>query len=222
MRVARFNGKYWSVETVDGDNQSGKFNDLAIDAQGHTHLAYANVNAMTAGVRYGYWDGKSWRVEVVEDLQSTRTYLGYSTCLTLDKDGTPHVSYSHYSDPFYVKYAVRKGGRWHIEVVDRMAGVGYPDRNGIFVDEGGQPYISYFDAGQGALRLAHRQGQKWVVETVDSGNVGFTSSVQIDRGTIWISYADEAGGGVKIARRALESTDLAGSPGSVQDGHGKR
>ena len=217
MRVVRFNGKYWEVTTVDGDNQSGKFNALAIDPQGHTHLAYANVNGMTAGMRYAYWDGVSWKAEVLEGLPATRAYLGYSACIALDKDGDPHVSYSHYDSPLYVKYGVRKGGHWQIQVVDELSGVGYPDRNSIFVYDPGQPYISYFDAGQGTLRLAHRVGQKWVAETVDSGGVGFNSSVQIDRGVIWISYADEGHNGFKVAHRALGPGDSAViAAGSVQ------
>ena len=182
MRVVTWNGQYWAVETVDGDNQSGKFNDLAIhDAQGHKHLIYANVNGMTAGIRYGYWDGNSWKVEILEGLPSAKTYIGYAACITLDKDGNPHVSYTHYSAPFYVKYAVRKGGRWHIEVVDGLVNVAYPDRNSITLDEAGQPYISYFDAGAGTIKLAHRQGDKWMVETIDRNGVGFTSSVPTSR-----------------------------------------
>ena len=64
----RWNGEYWQVETVDGDNQSGKFNSMAIDAQGHIHLAYANVNDMTAGARYAYWDGTSWKLDILDGL----------------------------------------------------------------------------------------------------------------------------------------------------------
>ena len=211
MRVVRWNSKkQWAVETVDGENQSGKFNSLAIDAQNHLHLAYANVNGMTAGIRYAYWDGAAWKLEILEGLPSSQTYLGYSVCLTLDKNGDPHVSYSQYSSPFLVKYAVRKGGHWKIQVVDQLYGVGYPDRNSIFVDDAGQPYISYFDAGEGSLKLAQRRGEKWIVETVDTNGVGYTSSVQVDHGSIWISYADEANGGFKIARRTLEpSTEIS-------------
>jgi hypothetical protein len=205
MRVVTWNGQYWQVETVDGDNQSGKFNNLAIDTQGHKHLIYANVNGMTAGIRYGNWDGSSWKVEILEGLPSARTYIGYAACITLDKDGDPHVSYSHYSAPFYVKYAVRKGGSWHIEVVDEIAKAAYPDRNSIVLDERGQPYISYFDEGIGVLKLAHRQSDKWMVETVDRYRAGFTSSVQIHDGTVWISYADETGGGLKVAHRSIDS-----------------
>jgi hypothetical protein len=218
LRVVRFSGKYWEVQTVDGDNQSGKFNALAIDARGHSHLAYANVRGETAGMRYGYWDGSSWRLEVLEGLPSNQAYVGYSVCLTLDKSGNPNISYSQYSWPFEMKYAVRKEGRWQIEVVDQLAGVGYPDRNAIALDESGQPYISYFDAGLGALRLAHRIQGAWVAETVDDRGVGFTSSLQIDRGVIWIGYADETGHGFKVARRPIKTLQ---SPQSAAIGQGK-
>ena len=211
QRVVRFNGEYWQVETVDGDNQSGKFNSMAIDAQGHIHLAYANVNGSTAGTRYAYWDGTSWKLEILEGLPSSQAYLGYSMCLTLDRDGNPHISYSQYSPPYAVKYAVRKGGQWQIEVVDQLANVGYPDRNSIVVTDSGQPYVSYFDAGRGSLRLAHREGQKWVSEMVDGNGAGFTSSLQIDRGLVWISYADEPSGSFKIAHRALSGIESGAS-----------
>jgi hypothetical protein len=222
MRVVKFNGKYWEVETVDGDNQSGKFNALAIDAHGHEHLAYANVNAMTAGMRYGFWDGTSWNLEILEGLPSSKAYLGFSVCLTLDKDGNPNISYSQYSVPNLVKYAVRKAGRWQIEVVDQLTKVGYPDRNAIFLDDTGTPYISYFDYGQGILKLAHKVGQKWVAEIVDGNGAGFTSSLQMDRGVIWIGYADEAGGGFKIARRALVARDSAGTAASLPTSRWKK
>jgi hypothetical protein len=209
MRVVKWNGRYWEVETVDGDNQSGKFNSLAIDARGHTHLAYANVNGVTAGMRYGLWDGTSWNLEILEGLPSSQAYLGFSACLTLDKDGNPNISYSQYSAPNLVKYAVRKAGRWQIEVVDQLSKVGYPDRNAIFVDDTGKPYIGYFDSGQGVLKLAHKEGQRWVAEIVDGNGAGFTPSLQIDRGVVWIGYADEAGAGFKVARRALAPADSA-------------
>jgi len=207
QRVVRFNGEYWAVETVDGDNQSGKFNSMAIDAQGHVHLAYANVNGMTAGTRYASWDGASWKLQVLEGLPANQAYVGYSMCLALDREGNPHISYSQYSPPYAIKYAVRKLGQWQIDVVDQVAGVGYPDRNSIFVTEAGQPYVSYFDGGRGSLKLAHREGQKWITETVEGNGAGFTSSLQIDRGVVWISYADEAAASFKIAHRPLSGID---------------
>ena len=218
LRVVRLNGQLWDVETIDGQNQSGKFNALAIDSQGHRHLAYANVNGETAGLRYAYSDSDSWKPEVVEGLPQRQSYEGYSAC----PDRGPRRQSSCFvfsilkSIPDQVRSS-RKDGRWNIETVDQVAAVGYPDRNAIVLDDAGQPYISYFDAGQGVLKLAHREMQKWIVETVDSAGAGFTSSLQIDRGVLWIGYADEAGNGFKVARRPLKSSELANS--SATEGH---
>ena len=204
MRTVTWNGKYWEVHTVDGDNQSGKFNSMAIDSQGHRHLAYANVSAMIGGVRYAFWDGTTTKLEIVDDRSQNNTELvGYSLCMAVDSEGNPHVTYVNYSRPA-VKYAVRKAGRWSVQSIEALAGTAYPDRNSIAIDPDGHPYIGYYDPGRGTLRLAHPDHEKWSVETVDGDSSGFTSSMQIDRGVIWISYSDEANGALKVARRELD------------------
>ena len=203
MRVVMWNGKYWQVSTVDGDNQSGKFNAMAADAAGHLHLAYANVNPGAANMRYGFWDGMSWHTEEVDGMaQNNLGYVGQAACIVLDQAGNPHLSYMNNTNAT-VKYAVSENSRWTTEVVDQLVGVGYPDRNSIALDAEERPYIGYYDVGLGSLKLAHREGKTWVAETIDSNESGFTSSLAIDQGTVWISYADEASGGVKVARASL-------------------
>ena len=123
-------------------------------------------------------------------------------CIAIDNTDRPHVAYMNYSHPS-LKYSVLNEGHWETELVDEVAGVGYPDRNSIVVDKSGQPYISYYDAGRGLLKLAHKEGGKWLTEVVDGNRSGFTSSMAVDSRTLWISYADEAGGGLKVARRPL-------------------
>src|SRR5437870_4733766 len=106
------------------------------------HLAYANVNALTASVRYGYWLGQSWKLERVDGREQNNTELvGYSVCIALDKEGNPHMAYMNYSNPA-LKYAVRKNGQWRTQVVEQLSRVAYPDRNSIGIDDQGQPYIS--------------------------------------------------------------------------------
>lgn len=209
MRVVSWNGQYWQVRTVDGRNQSGKFNALAIDSENHVHLAYANVNALTAGMRYGYWDGNSWHVEMIEGLEQNTGYVGYSTNIVVDKDGNPHLTYSNYSNPA-VKYAVRKNGVWTTQVIDRITAVGYPDRNSITMDDQGRVYIGYYDAGVGTLKIAHQDGRTWVTEVVDTDGSGFTSSLQIADGVLWISYQDSGDAGIKVARRELSAQTVGG------------
>ena len=221
MRTVTFNGKYWEALTVDGDNQSGKFNSMVMDSQGQKHLAYANVSAITAGVRYAFWDikGKLSRLEIVDDRQQNNTELvGHSLCMAVDKQGNPHLTYLNYSRPT-VKYAVRKDGRWSVEPIESLAGAAYPDpvtRSQSTLR--GSPMSRYYDPGRGVLRLAHRDHQKWVIETVDGNRSGFTSSLQIDRGVIWITYADEENGGLKVARREIGSADPSPTHGPAPSG----
>jgi hypothetical protein len=219
MRVVSWNGKYWEVLTIDGDNQSGKFNSMATDAQGNRYLAYANVSAITAGVRYAYLNGRVPTVEVVDDRSKNDTELvGHSLRMAVDKNGTPHLTYVNYSRPA-VKYAVRKDGHWLVQTIEPLVGTAYPDRNSIAVDEQGRPYVGYFDPGRGSLRLAHRDQDKWAIETVDINGSGFTSSLQVDQGVIWMSYADETAGSLKVAMRDLHSPILTtAGQGSVNSG----
>jgi hypothetical protein len=205
LRVVSLTDGHWEVRTVDPSNGSGKYNSMAIDANDQLRLAYANVNAMTPGARMATWTGKEWRLEIVDDRTSNngRT-VGPSMAVTLDKNGTPHLAYRDMNAPL-VKYATISGGRWATEVVDfPVMPPRFEDRNSIAINEAGHPYISYYDARRGELRLAHKEGARWQVEVVDTGSAGLTSSLQIDRDSIWISYADETKGQLKVARRTRE------------------
>ena len=219
LRIVKWNGKIWELRTLDGDNQSGKFNSLAIDSGDHIHVAYANVNAaeMGAGIRYAYWNGGTWAVEDVDDREKNFTpmmgyaLVGYSADLALDRDGNPHITYMNYSVPA-LKYAVRRSGQWNVQTVERLSGVGYLDRNAIVIDDNGNPYIGYLDPGQGVLKVAHLEEGRWKIEVVDGGGAGLTSSLQIHDGVLWISYADEPGACLKVARRPI--TNLETSSGA--------
>jgi len=201
LRTVSWNGKYWEGRTADPTPGSGKFNYMAIDSAGNPHIAYAVVRDDHAGLRYTSWDGHSWQVEILEGID--RPFYVYSVSLVLDKADTPHIVYTDVANK-RIKYATRPGGKWQFEVVDTLVKEGYPDRHGIGLDEQGTPYISYYDAGLGVLKLAYRKGQQWVSEVVDQGFAGFTSSLQIDHGTIWLTYADENAASLKCARRPLQ------------------
>lgn len=213
LRNVMFNGEYWEVRTIDSDEGSGKFNSSAADSKGGIHVAYANVSAVTDGLRYAFWNGKTWKPEIIEPGP-----FGFSVFIALDKDGSPHISYMNEATGV-VKYAYRDKGRWNIESVDALAGVGYPDRNSVAFDEAGQVYMSYYDGGRGVLKLARRVAAgKWEVQAIDGNGAGFSSSAQIDRGTIWVSYADDANNVFKVAHAQLEplQTSAAGNGKAVR------
>ncbi|HXI41390.1 MAG TPA: hypothetical protein VNH18_04260 [Bryobacteraceae bacterium] len=222
LRNAWWNGKFWQVSTVDSTPGSGKFNASATDSHGNPHIAYANVKSENASLRYARWNGQAWESEVLEGM-GVSGYSAFSVAIALDKTDTPHITYTDVTNR-QLKYATRRNGKWQIQIVDSLSEVAYPDRNGIALDDQGRPYISYFDPGRGLLKLAYQKNDKWAAEIVDQNSAGFTSSIQIDRGTIWLTYADETGQLLKCARQTLEqaeATDHRSISGSAVLSRGK-
>jgi hypothetical protein len=207
LRTVTWNGKFWALTTVDSTLGTGKFNSIAVDSQGHPHIAYATVNYENASLRYAYWNGESWKAEILEGEGKPGSSC-WSVSMVLDKDDNPHITYTDVPH-LLVKYATKKDGHWRIEAVDSLAREGYPDRNGIALDDQGNPYMSYYDAGAGLLKMAHRQGQRWATEVVDSGYAGLQSSLRIDHGVIWITY--EARGALKFTSKPLQGANAPSS-----------
>jgi hypothetical protein len=209
MRVVTWNGSGWQLTTADHDFASGKFNSLAIDSHGRPHVAYCNVVYETASLRYAYWDGTSWRKEIIEGGE--RGVTRQSPMLVLDKNDIPHIAYSDLISNV-VKYATRVNGKWQIQVVDFLGMAAFPDRNGLAFDEKGTPYISFYDEKRGVLKLAYRTEKGWVSRVLDGDSAGFTSSIQIHDGTIWLTYSAGTGAGLKFARGEVEATGPESRP----------
>jgi hypothetical protein len=201
LRSVFWGGNYWGVQIVDPVPGSGKFNSIAIDSKGHPHIAYANVKAETMSLRYATLNGDSWTTEILEGIQGPTGI--FSVSMVMDKADNPHIAYTDVARRL-VKYATRENGQWHLYDVDVIKGVGLPDRNGIALDSEGRPYISYFDTGAGVLKVTSRKGDKWYAETIATDFAGFTSSLQIHDDTLWVAFADDNNGAVKVARRRLE------------------
>lgn len=207
LKAVSWNGMYWEGRTVDPTPGSGKFNSLASGPAGSIHVAYANVRADNASLRYGHWNGQSWDTEILEGLRMP--FYTFSVAMTVDGSDNPHIVYTDTAN-LLIKYASRRNGKWELQAVDSILKEGYPDRNGITVDSHGNPYLSYFDAGRGILKVAYHSGSKWVGEVVDENNAGFGSSIQIDDGMLWVTYADDGGGTFKFARRRLPDAAAQG------------
>lgn len=211
LRVVSWTGEAWEMRTVDADEGSGKFNSLAMDATGHLQIAYGNVEYKNASLRYARWNGRAWEVEILEGAGRPGTSM-WSVCIVLDSQSVPHLAYSDVANRV-VKYGTKRGREWNLQAVDTVAEVGYPDRNGIALDSQGNPYISYYDAGAGVLKLAHQQGGKWIVEVVDRNFAGYTSSLRIREGTVWLAYADERSKRLKVAHKVLADVAQSGPVG---------
>lgn len=204
----------WAVRTVDGEEGSGKFNAMTVDDHFNIHLAYANVGAGGAGARYAFWNGAKWTTTEVDGFkQNGGESVGFNINIAVDRQGDPRLTYINESTPT-LKYAERKNGTWRVTAIETLGGFAYPDRNSIALDDAGQPYIGYYDAGRGLLKLAHREGDTWKIEVVDGNLAGFTSSMQIHNGEIWMSYSDERSHAMKVAHRRLDDAALPSAAAS--------
>ena len=203
LRVAHWNGKYWEVRTADDVDGSGKFNSITVDATGNPQIAYANVKDPNQGLRYARWTSSGWEHELLD----SPCYV-WSVGMVLDKAGKPHISYMDHHHKL-LKYATLDAGKWQIYTIATLEGVAYPDRNGITIGPDGKIYITCYDSGSGSLLLIRQELSNWVIEIVDQGRVGFTSSVAVDGNNILITYTDEATGVLKFARRPITQTESA-------------
>jgi hypothetical protein len=214
LRFVSWNGEYWELRTVDSDEGSGKFNCLALNSAGLPRIAYGNVAYQNASLRFAQWNGRGWEVEILEGEGQPGTSM-YSVALVVDAADVPHITYTDYKNRL-VKYAVKRNGKWHMEVVDSLAIAGYPDRNGLALDNDGNVYISYDDAGNGLLKMAYQKGGRWFSEVVESDHSGFTSCLRVTDDSIWMTYSDPTGEMLRCARCQLPrpARGALGNPGS--------
>ena len=213
MRAVFWKGNYWEANTVDAQGGSGKFNSIAVDSKGVPHLAYANVKFESSSLRYAVWNGQTWNTEYLEGAPGV-PFLTTSVAMLLDNKDIPHIAYSALGKGA-VKYATQVNGKWRFEVVGGIRKEALGDRNGIALDPQGNPWISYFDAGSGVFAVCHRKNGKWVDEALDQNYAGATSSIVIDRGTVYVSYADELGKCLKVASRPLDEAPTPAQPNTA-------
>ncbi len=203
LRSLAWNGKFWVVRTVDSDAVS-LLNAFERDSAGGIHAAYAAAAHGRSNLRYAYSNGDEWKTEVADPAVVQIMSLG----MAVDQKHEPHVAYIDGASRA-VKYAVREGGRWRVEIATWVTDALFPDRDGIAVDEQGNPYISFYDAGQKALKVAYVEDNKWTSETVDTDASGYNSSIQLNGDTLWVAYAGERDGTLKVASKKLRETESA-------------
>lgn len=171
----------WHVETVD----TGVFLSWAgmdIDANNRPHLAYSVPGGFWGKGKYATRSANgSWSIEVFESQGGT------DVGIAVDALGRPHISYMGAGET--LKYAVRNGGSWSIEVADSAdAPTGW--YTSIDTDSQNRPHISYWqvfnrgnvnDPTRGHLKYATRLANgQWSREYVDLASVSIEPSIAVD------------------------------------------
>jgi len=113
--------------------------------------------------------------------------------LRLDMDGNPHLAYGR--DHLY--YSTFDGNAWQTEIADPAPFVGTRASLDLYNNN---PYISYYDSLNSALKFAYRDGSGWHAQTLDdAAGDGGTSLALDDAGYAHISYWDGSANKLKYA-----------------------
>jgi LPXTG-motif cell wall-anchored protein len=171
----------WTTQTVDSSGEVRDHPSIALDSSGNPHIAYA----VTDGLKYASWDGKTWNSQNVD--------IGVNPYLVLDSSGVPHIIYIGVDKTGglnILKYAVKTNSGWNIQKVDQTDASSY---NSLALDSQGNPHISYFFSDgrtYGFLKYASGSSSGWSIKDVEqAGNYGDACSLALDKtGNPNISY----------------------------------
>jgi hypothetical protein len=197
-------GVEWQVSTVD--NTDGETASLLLDNDDRPHVLYTYLYTSPHLV-YGRLEAGGWLTETVDSADAGR----FGHALALDSGGRPHAVYTDATGRL-LKYARRNGDGWHVEIVDRTAGVG---RTGLVLDLSDHPYIVYHDRDRG-VKYAWYDGQIWHTELIVGLDfdedfvfeaIGFTLDLE---GRPHVTYHNPADHGLyhafRVPRPALSKT----------------
>lgn len=192
LYYARRDGTSWHRETVDDSPGVGRHTSLALDASGHPHISY--LDSLNGGLKYAWYDGASWQIEVVDSEG------GLYTTLILDSAGLPHISYGDFFGLRYAHYdgtglgqapVLGQAPGWQIEIVAPTARVG--DGASMTLDETDRPHLAYCERDPWSwscddLMYTYYDGTSWQTEMVDSEGGEYVSLALDSAGHPHLSY----------------------------------
>lgn len=184
----------WSWIMVD--EFIGNSTSLGMLPNGEPAIAYEMME-----LRYAWRDELGWHTTLIEDVAPG----GGFTSLVILPSGYPAISYARGQEPYPdrdLKYAWFDGSQWLTMPVDEEGDVGL--YSSLALQPSNAPAISYYDAGNAALKYAWYLPDiwEWVVEVVDTGGVGkYGSLAMLPSGAAAVSYHDAVATALKYACR---------------------
>lgn len=176
IQYARPSGRGWTVETVEGDNWSGRCNALVLDGTGNPHLVFNSQG--NERISYARKSGSAWIIETVEtNVLCSDPVIG----LVLDGLGTPHLAYRNdIAGGGVLRYALRTNAAWVVTSVDTNTEAGYDAT--IIMDAAGRPGIVSFHFLEDTKMFFHNMdGLAWnATEIPVSGGPGRYAGIALD------------------------------------------
>jgi len=200
----------WSLEVVDGRNDTGYSTSIAIDAYGYRHIAYAQYN--DESVYYATNFGGIWTIEKIGGPVDSEQEVS----LALDADGKAHVVYMTYgSDIENLTYSTNAGGSWTSTIIGPKVSGLYND---VFIGQNGVVHIAYTQSDESwnnnVLMYMNNSGGSWnpPVDVDSNGaDLGMYCSLAVsDRGTVYFAYQAETGPDrfLRLAQRSTSGNTI--------------
>lgn len=149
---------------------------LAIDAQGHPHVAVSNSNFDSYQIDYWSRDAQGWSKE------TPGTVYGGFPCLALDSQGEPRIA-ARMRYAFAPELLTRDAGIWS---VDALSGLGNSYALSLAIDAQDRPQVAC--SASGLLGHLWRDAGQWRSEVVDSTSPGACSIAAGPGGVLGIAY----------------------------------
>ncbi|MDZ7815343.1 MAG: hypothetical protein U5N86_04840 [Planctomycetota bacterium] len=172
----------WYAQVIDEIGSADTDVDLVLDSFDVPHVLYHDP--LTSQLKYGFLDTNLWRTRTIASMPGSGRYLS----LAIDRFDKLYATYYNNEDgSLNITYPTdsksdSKNDNWTNMVLDDQGNVGM--FCSVTLSElWSEPYISYYDATNGQLKLAHYDhlAETWVFETVPyDGDLGRNTSIVVD------------------------------------------
>jgi hypothetical protein len=174
----------WIFRNIDISYDTGIASVLDLDLSNRPYILYYNesLRAVELAQRTPPWSA--------ETVTTTRLTTNKNIGFKIDPNTGRFHAAMYDSVNKDLIYATKGGLFWNYTHVDTAGDVG--QNPSLALDSAGNPFISYYDATNGNLKLAYYDGATWTVEAVDAtpNDTGLYSSIAVDpaSGQIYIAY----------------------------------
>jgi hypothetical protein len=157
LKYGSWDGKEWKISVVDsrefnanetagaGAYNRGMGNTGVVNRDGKGQVSYEYLDAAL----YAWQTDTGWKIDTIDHISTSGSWLGYRTRQVLGPDGNPYVVYE---DGGSVKLAFWDGSRWHKQTVVPAAF----DRHrfsDIAIDQEGTIFVAYRDGTDGSVKV---------------------------------------------------------------------
>ena len=145
LKYATKEGGAWTITTVDGDGDAGRFPSMVLDQQGNPVIGYFESTGGSEGyIKLARFSNGQWSVERVDTLEDVSLgHFGARNIVSVALDGDKPVL--AYSDTRIIKLAWWDGSDWNLETVLEIGDTPFGQQISMALDSSGSLHLTYVE-----------------------------------------------------------------------------